>query len=167
MPNLLHAGQGIFTEGSRIATLVPLIGLATEGVGNISSVVRATDGSFDILSTFRPNRGSGKLFREITLKEGTILERAFEEGKTFPTGRFLTRGNTAVMIESTDDAVSVLHLGETSGSRPTDMALFRINKDIPAKIGYLGGSSKPRTIQILISKDDLEYLEFISRRRLQ
>ena len=142
-------------------------GLATKGVGSASASLRAADGSFDILSTFRPNQGSGKLFREITLKEGTILERAFEEGKTLPESVFLTRGRTARIINSSQEAVDVLSLGSTSKANPNGIARFRLTEEIKARIGYINRSSDPRAIQILISNQDLDYLERIGVRFLR
>ena len=116
--------------------------------------------SFDIASTFR----NGK-FREITLKPGTVLERAFEEGKNSPIGTFLTRGSTARNINSTQEAVVKLGLKGTSNLSPNTISTLEVTAPIKAKIGFIEGGGT-RAVQIVIDSKDTKYLEIIGGRHL-
>lgn len=70
-------------------------------------------------------------------KSGDEVCRAFEEGRTLPVKEFVTDGATASRISSTDQAVSELALGATSGARPNRIAELLVGKPINAKYGLI------------------------------
>ena len=93
-------------------------------------------GNFDVAETFKDAH-----YREITLKPGTILKRAFERGKNNPKSSYTTRGKTASMIKSQQDAIDLLNL-HPAKTKPTDIATLRVNRPVKAWIGKVEGGGQ-------------------------
>ena len=107
-----------------------------------------TESGFDPTSTFR-----GGKFREIILKPGTRLERAFEEGVNGPLSPYTTRGATARRITSTKSAVYELGLEKTSGVRPNTVTTLEVTRPIKVKVGFVKDGGK-RAVQYVIDPKD-------------
>ncbi len=110
---------------------------------------RGTSQTFDVASTFRNGR-----FREVTLRPGTVLERAFEEGVNRPVGSFTTRGVTARRVTSTQTAIDGLGLKGTSNVRPNRVTALEVTERIRVKVGPIEGGGK-RAYQYVIDESDL------------
>ena len=67
----------------------------------------------------------------------------------------MTRGRTSSAITSTETAMNILALKGTSNLMPNKMAQLELLQDIPAKAGFIEGSSMKNGFQFHI---DLQYL---------
>ncbi|MGE4234716.1 MAG: hypothetical protein AB7F43_15510, partial [Bacteriovoracia bacterium] len=138
-------GTGVAVGLDTAALVAPGISSAmTHAAGN------AAGRAFEVADTF-----AGGKFKNITLKAGTILQRAYEAGKNTPLGQFMTRGRTAEAITSSQKAVDILALKGTSNIMPNRMAQLEILQDIPAKAGFIEGSSIKNGFQLHIDRDYL------------
>jgi hypothetical protein len=158
-------GTNPFESSRAIGRLVGGIefGLATEGVGKAAGTRIFAESGFDPTSTFR-----GGKFREIILKPGTRLERAFEEGVNQPFSPFTTRGATARRITSTEGAINGLGLRNTSGVRPNTVTTLEVTRPIKVKVGFIKDGGK-RAVQYVIDPKDKNSLREIYqlRRRIR
>ena len=136
--------------GTGVAVALDGIALGAPGVNSamVHGAGKATGKAFDVADTF-----VGGKFRDVTLKAGTVLERAYEVGKNSALGQFMTRGRTTQAITSTEMAINILALKGTSNLRPNKMAQLELLQDIPAKIGFIEGSSMKNGFQIYLDKE--------------
>jgi RHS repeat-associated protein len=127
-------------------------------------VSKSAKGTFE---AFARSTARNEKLRRIILKPGKLLQRAFEEGINEPIGIFTTRGRTASMITSTQDAIRILALEGTSNVRPNSVATLEVLEEIEAFGGFIKNSSDPNAFQIIIRKSDLHKLREVSRRILE
>jgi hypothetical protein len=136
-------GTGIAVGLDSVALAAPGVNSAvTHGAGKVVGK------AFDVADTF-----VGGKFRNVTLKAGTVLERAYEVGKNSALGQFMTRGRTSSAITSTETAMNILALKGTSNLMPNKMAQLELLQDIPAKAGFIDGSSMKNGFQLYIDKE--------------
>ena len=102
---------------------------------------------FNVGETFTNGR-----FREITLKPGTELDRAFQKGVNSPKSPFVTRGSTSQRVTNTEEARSVLALEGTSDVFPDTVTKLRVEESTRALIGPIKDGNG---FQIVIDPNDL------------
>jgi RHS repeat-associated core domain len=149
---LIDAG-GIVADGA--AAVFPIV---PAGVGTAIKVSRQSAkvvNSFDVADTFRNRK-----FREITLKSGTLLDRAFQEGANRPIGSFTTRGSTTKRLTSTEAAIKELALEGTSNIKPDRIVTLEVLESTKAKAGFINGGGK-NAFQIFVDRSDLDKLRVV------
>ena len=109
-------------------------------------------------------------YRNIILKPGTALERAFELGRTKPISSGsnalnTTRGVTAGRLVSTQAAVKELGLAGTSGAAPNRVAILATTGPVRALIGFIRDGGK-RALQIIVDPRDKGLVREVGRRIL-
>jgi RHS repeat-associated protein len=119
-------------------------------------ISKSAKGTFE---AFARSTARNEKLRKIILKPGKLLQRAFEEGVNAPIGSFTTRGRTASMITSTEDAIRILALEGTSNVRPNRIATLEVLEEIKAFGGFIKNSSDTNAFEIIIRKSDFNKLK--------
>jgi len=121
-------------DGVRVGTFLLVAILLSVIFKNCAFTSRLSPkGNPDVAGTFK-----NAVYREVTLKPGTLLKRAFERGKTNPIRSYTTRGKTANMIRTQQDAVDLLNLYPAQ-TKPTDIATLKVSRPVKAWVGKVEG----------------------------
>lgn len=110
---------------------------------------------FDPTPTFRDGK-----YREVTLKPGTKLPRAYQEGVNKPVSPFMTDAATAQRITGPDAAIEQLALKGTSDVRPDRIVTIEVTREIKAKVGYIEGGGE-EAVQYVVDPNDLGALRVV------
>lgn len=147
--------------GNKILTAIDDIGaksLAKFVDQSGSIALTETSKGFDIIHTFRGNK-----YKEIILKPGTILERAYKQDITRPISNFTTRGATARRLISIETTIDELGLRGTSHVRPDRVAILEVMRPIKVKVGFIQNGGK-RAVQYVVDSKDWGALRHIAER---
>ena len=178
--SVVTKGGKLIRTGAKALKVVDKVDDATGAVGKLDGVLESAAGvpdvlyvdpkghaltkeEYDIANTFTDNT-----FDVDIMKPGDRGVRYFEDGREGSTSLpaldkprpvYMTNKGTADKIRTTQDAVDILSLGETSGARPNTQIAIEAKEQVMIMKGKIKGSSVSDAHQSVVRATDVEKLQ--------